>query len=255
MMGETTMADSARSIRTEVMEGIALLTFNVPPRNAAGATDLGHVADALAGYADDPEIRVVVLTGAGNHAFVTDPEAEDMADIADHTAACTRAQEALAAFPKPVIARIRGDCIGAGLLLALHADLLIAAEDSAFALPAAQWGAAYPPAAVAALVALVGPQQAKRLLLTGWRMEAREALRIGLVTMVVADGDLSDTVVDIARDIADNAPLSVLSTKRMIANPGDPALESLVASCLASEDHRAGIAARKSGRRPIFKGQ
>ncbi len=249
------MADSARSIRTEVMEGIALLTFNVPPRNAACATDLGNMADVLERYAHDPEIRVVVLTGAGYQAFVTDPEDEDMGDIADHAAACSRAQDALAAFPKPVIARIRGDCIGAGLLLALHADLLIAAEDSAFALPAARWGSAYSPGTVAALVALVGPQQAKRLLLTGWRVEAREALRIGLVTLVVPDSDLSDIVVDLAREIADNAPLAVTAMKRMVALPDDPALGSLVEACRVSQDHQAGIAARKRGRRPAFQGQ
>ena len=249
------MPDSARSIRTEVMEGIALLTFNVPPRNAACATDLGNVADVLGRYAEDPAIRVVVLTGAGYQAFVTDPEAEDMEDIAEHAAACNRAQDALAAFPKPVIARIRGDCIGAGLLLALHADLLIAAEDSAFALPAARWGSAYTPATVAALVGLVGPQQAKRLLLTGLQVEARQALQIGLVTMVVPDGDLSDTVVDLAREIADNAPLAVTAMKRMVAHPGDRALGSLVEACRVSQDHQAGIAARKKGRRPAFRGQ
>ncbi len=249
------MPDSARSIRTEVMEGIALLTFNVPPRNAACATDLGNVADVLGRYAEDPAIRVVVLTGAGYQAFVTDPEAEDMEDIAEHAAACNRAQDALAAFPKPVIARIRGDCIGAGLLLALHADLLIAAEDSAFALPAARWGSAYTPATVAALVGLVGPQQAKQLLLTGWQVEARQALQIGLVTMVVPDGDLSDTVVDLAREIADNAPLAVTAMKRMVAHPGDRALGSLVEACRVSQDHQAGIAARKKGRRPAFSGQ
>ena len=108
-----------------------------------------------------------------------------------------RALQALAAFPKPSIARIRGDCIGAGLLLALHADIIVAAEDSAFALPGSRWGAAYPPASVAALVSLIGPQQAKRLLYSGGRIEAREALRIGLVALVCDDADLSDTVVDL----------------------------------------------------------
>ncbi len=249
------MPDSARTIRTEILEGIALLTFNTPPRNAACADDWGQLADALDRYAAAPEIRVVVLTGAGHHAFVTDPEAEEMEEIAIHAAACGRAQAALSAFPKPVIVRIRGDCIGAGLLLALHADLLIAAEDSAFALPSARWGAAYPPEAVAALVRLVGPQHAKRLLFTGARIEAREALRIGLVTLVVGDADLSDTVADIARDIADNAPLALTAAKRMADQPGDPALVALMEECWDSHDHAAGIAALKTGRRPAFHGR
>ena len=249
------MPDSARTIRTEVMEGIALLTFNTPPRNAACADDWARLADALDRYAEDPEVRVVVLTGAGHHAFVTDPEAEAMEEIAIHAAACGRAQAALSAFPKPVIVRIRGDCIGAGLLLALHADLLIAAEDSAFSLPSARWGAAYPPEAVAILVRLVGPQHAKRMIFTGARIEAREALRIGLVTLVVADADLSDTVADLAREIADNAPLALAASKRMADQPGDPALVAMMQSCWNSKDHAAGIAALKTGRRSAFRGQ
>lgn len=248
------MPDSGRTVRTEVMEGIALLTVNVPQRNAASAADWGQLADALDRYAADPAVRVLVLTGAGHHAFVTDPDAAAMEDIAVHGTAALRAQDALAAFPKPTIVRVRGDCTGAGLLLALHADILIAAEDSAFALPGARWGVAYPPAAVAALVRHVGPQQAKRLLFAGGRIEAREAMRIGLATLVVADSDLSDTVADLARDIADNAPLALTATKRMVAAPGDPALPALVEECAASQDHEAGLAALRAGRKPVFTG-
>ena len=251
---DSAKADNARAIRTEVKEGIALVTLNTPPRNAVCAEDWVRLADAFERYADDPEVRVVVLTGAGHHAFITDPAVAAIEDIALHTAAATRAQEALAAFPKPSIVRIRGDCIGAGLLLALHADLLVAAIDSSFALPAGRWGAAYWPASVAALVRLVGPHQAKRLLFTGSRITAREALRIGLVTLVVPESELSDTVVDLARDIADNAPLAVAATKRMIASPDDPDLVALEEACRASRDHDIGIAALRTGRKPLFQG-
>ena len=246
---------NAQAIRAEVMDGIALVTFNTPPRNAVCAEDWDRLADAFDRYAGDPTVRVVVLTGAGTRAFVTDPAVAAIEDVATHTAAVVRAQEALAAFPKPSVVRIRGDCIGAGLLLALQADLLVAADDSSFALPAVRWGAAYAPISVSALVGLVGPHQAKRLLFTGGRITSREALRIGLVTLVVPDTDLSDTVADLAREIADNAPLAVAAFKRMITAPGDPDTAALEELCRASRDHEIGIAAVRTGRKPVFEGR
>ena len=248
------MADSSRTVRGEVMQGIALLTFQTPRRNALGAQSWQLLADHLDRYADDPAVSVVVMTGAGPHAFVTDPDAASDEDIEAHAVAAAHAREIVAAFPKPTISRVRGDCFGAGLLLAVHADLLIAAEDSAFSLPGARWGFTYPPSSVAALVHLVGPQQAKRLLFTGVRIDAREALRIGLATVVVRDQDLSDTVVDLARAIADNAPLAVAAAKRMVALPDHPANAGLAEQCRASHDHGIGLAAMRAGRKPVFTG-
>jgi enoyl-CoA hydratase/carnithine racemase len=246
------MANDTRTVTAVVMEGIALLTVNLPRQNAADAGTWDALAAAIGTYADDPAIRVLVLTGAGHYAFVTDPMAAALEDQATHDAAAIRALQALAAFPKPSIARVRGDCIGAGLLLALHTDLIIAAEDSAFALPGSRWGSAYPPGSIAALVALIGPQQAKRLLYAGGRIEAQEALRIGLVTLVCDDADLSDTVVDLARAIADNAPIAVRAAKRMVAAPGDASLAALVDECRSSEDYVTGVTALRAGRVPIF---
>ncbi len=248
------MEEARASIKAEVMEGIALVTFRGQARNVASVETWSSLTEMLDGYAEDANVRVLVLTGAGHHAFVGDPSAADPPDQADYDAAAGRAQAALAAFPKPVIARLRGDCIGNGLLLALHADLLIAAEDSTFALPAARWGLAYAPTVVAGLARLVGPQHAKRLLFAGARMGAREALRIGLVTLVVDDGDLSDIVVDLARAIADNGPLAVAAAKRMVAAPGDPALDGLVEACRNSADYAAGVAAFRRGKQPAFTG-
>ena len=249
------MPDGKRSVTAEAMEGIALVTFNLPPTNAATAATWDALAAVLDAYAADPAIRALVLTGAGHHAFVTDPDAAPTEQQRLQDDAACHARSRLAAFPKPVIARIRGDCIGAGLLLALHADILVAAQDSAFALPAARWGAACDPAAVALLVRLVGSQQASRLLFTGARIEAQEALRIGLVTMVVPDADLSDTVVDLARAIVDNAPLAVAAGKRMITTAGDPALAELLHQCRASQDYAAAIATPRGRTLPAYHGR
>ena len=243
------------AVACEVMEGIALVTFNLPTRNVATAATWDALTTALAGYAGEAAVRVLVLTGAGHHAFVTDPAAAAMEQQAIHDTAACRAQVALAAFPKPTIARVRGDCIGAGLLLALHADMIVAAWDSAFCLPGARWGACYPPGAVARLAALIGPQHAKRLLFSGGRIAAREALDIGLVTVLCADADLSDTVVDLARAIADNAPLAVAAAKRMVDAAEGPALEALVAQCRASADYAAALSAMPRGKAPAFQGR
>ena len=243
------------TLTAEIMEGVGLLTVNVPRTNAATVETWEAITEILGRYAEDRSVRVIVLTGAGHHAFVTDVDAADMEAQALYDDAALAALEALAAFPKPSIARVRGDCIGAGLLLALQTDVIVAAQDSAFSLPAARWGAAYPPGSVATLVHLVGAQQARRLLYAGGRIEASEALRIGLVTLVTEDADLSDTVAELAQAIAAAAPLAVQAAKRMIAAPGDPALDELVESCRRSQDYAAGIAALRSGQPQQFRGR
>ncbi|WP_158742601.1 enoyl-CoA hydratase/isomerase family protein, partial [Acidisphaera sp. L21] len=216
------MEEARPPLKAEVMEGIALVTFNTPAHNVATVALWQELAEVLGRYATDPAVRVLVLTGAGHHAFLTDPAPVEPDAQHAYDAAAQQGHAALAAFNKPVIARVRGDCVGGGLALLLHADVVVAAEDSSFAFPAARWGAAYPPDSVAALARLIGPQQAKRLLLSGARVDPPEALRIGLVSMVVADADLSETVVDLARAIADNGPLAVAAGKCMVNGMGDP---------------------------------
>ena len=237
------------------MERVGLITISVPRTNAATAQTWDALADTLARFATDRDVRVVVITGAGHTAFVTDPDAAEIEAQTSYDQAARQALAALAAFPKPSIARVRGDCIGAGMLLALHCDIVVAAEDSAFALPGARWGAAYPPESVAALTRLVGPQQALRMLFTGGRLEAAEARQIGLATLLTEDADLSDTVVDLAQAIADNAPLALAAAKRMVAGPGDPALEDLADQCRRSQDYADAVAALGSKRPPRFRGR
>ena len=244
-----------RTLMAEVMEGVGLITINVPRTNAATAQTWQALTDTLGRFAEDREVRVVVITGAGHTAFITDPDAADMETQTLQDQAAQEALEALAAFPKPCIARVRGDCTGAGMLLTLYCDIVVAAEDSAFALPGARWGAAYPPASIAALTRLIGPQQAMRMLYTGGRLEAGEALRIGLATLMTADADLSDTVADLAQAIAENAPLAVRAAKQMVNRPNDPALADLLEQCRQSEDYRDAVAALQTNRPPRFRGR
>lgn len=242
-------------ICAEVEDGIGLVTFNNPEkRNAMTVEMWDGLAEALAGFEGDAAVRVVVLTGAGHQAFVSGADigqfearrgdAEARREYDRLTAA---GRERLARFAKPVIARIRGYCLGGGLAIALQADLRIAAEDSQFGIPAARLGIAYGFEAVRQLVRVVGPAHARMLLYTGARVDGREAARMGLVNEVVADEELSDRVVELARTIADNAPLSVRAAKVAVAAALADAevrdlegVERAVAACFESADYREG---------------
>ena len=249
-------------ILLEIDAGVALITFNNPEKRNAMSLDMwdGLVA-ALDVLEADPSVRVLVLTGAGAKAFVSGADISQFganrADAAaqreyDRRTAAGRAR--LGTFVRPVLARIRGYCLGGGLALALQADLRIAAEDSEFGIPAARLGLAYSAEMVRQLVSVVGPAHARMLLYTGGRIPAREAERIGLVNKVVADADLSDAVRDLARTIADNAPLSVRAAKLAVSGDDSAATEAAITACFDSADYREGRAAFAEKRAPRFVG-
>jgi enoyl-CoA hydratase/carnithine racemase len=252
----------------EIVGGIATVTFNNPEKRNAMSLEMWRgLVEILDSFAEDETVRAVVLTGAGVKAFVSgadisqfDSQRADAAAQRDYDSLTSAGRARLAAFPRPVIARIRGYCLGGGLGLALQADLRIAAEDAEFGIPAARLGLAYGAGMVRQLVALVGPAHARMLLYSGTRIGAREAERIGLVNRTVPAEDLRDTVDDLARTIADNAPLSIRAAKLAVAAaeaPGtvaDAALEAAIAACFDSADYREGRAAFQAKRPPVFRG-
>lgn len=264
----TRYADGRMLAETE--DGVGLITFNQPDKHNAMSVEmwdgLGRILDE---FAADPAIRVVVLTGAGARAFVSgadisqfEAKRADAQAQEDYDRLTSAGRAKLAAFSKPVIARIRGYCLGGGLGIAMQADLRIAAVDSEFGIPAARLGVGYGFDMVRTLVSLVGPAHARMLLYTGQRIDAMEAQRIGLVNRVVPDADLSDVVVDLARTIADNAPLSVQAAKLAIsAAVEDPdqrdrgVVQAAVAACFDSADYKEGRAAFKEKRAPRFVGR
>ena len=250
-------------------DGLGLITFNQPEKRNAMSVEmwegLGQILDE---FREDHSVRVVILTGAGNKAFVS---GADISQFDKHRANADAQREydkltsagraSLDSFPKPVIARIRGFCLGGGLGIAMQADLRIAAIGSQFGIPAARLGIGYGFDMVRRLVSLVGHANARMMLYTGSRIDAAEAERIGLVNRTVADQDLSDTVVDIARAIADNAPLSIAASKLAIAqslrDPADRDMEKVnraLAACFDSADYREGRAAFREKRAPRFQG-
>ena len=166
-------------------------------------------------------------------------------------------RERFATLTKPLIAMIRGYCLGGGVATALYADLRIASDDSSFGIPAARLGNAYNWHYTRMLVDIVGPARAKEILITARRYSAAEALQMGLVHQVVAPDALEDTVRGVAATIADNAPLSVIAAKAMIneamKDSGARDMDKVAAvrkACLESKDFAEGKRAFNEKREP-----
>jgi len=255
-----------QQLLVDVRAGVARLTFDNPRRrNALTRAMAAAVRQALAALERDDEVRVVVLAGAGDQAFMSGADIGEQGDPA--TAAAFREEStammaALDAFPKPLLASIRGFCLGGGLTTALKADLRLAADDATFGVPAARLGVGYPYREVARLVAVAGPGAAADVLYTGRRLDAQEALRVGLVQRVWPADELDARVAEVAATIAANAPLSLRAAKAAIrAAQRDPAerrldeVEQLIAACWASADYLEGRRAFAEKRPPRFEGR
>ena len=245
------------------------MIFNRPERHNAVSTEMWRVVpDIIAGFDDDPEVRVIVITGAGERAFIAGADISQFErnratpeDSAKNTEIGTRGRAAIGNAKKPTIAMIRGYCLGGGMAVALHCDLRIAAEDARFGVPAAKLGNGYGYAGAKLICERIGAAFGKEMLFTGRQFDAQEALRMGLVNRVVPVAELEARVRSTADDIARNAPLTVAATKLAFnAAQQDPserdlaAVQAAVDKCVASEDIKEGRRAFMEKRRPAFRG-
>jgi enoyl-CoA hydratase len=249
---------------------IGWITFNNPARHNAVSLPMWQgLFDAVSAYAEDPEVRVIVLKGAGAEAFVSGADISEFADkrsnpenIAAYNAVSHKATAALQEVNKPTIAMIRGYCVGGGVAVALCCDLRIAAEDSSFAVPAAKLGLGYEFDGVRRLVDVVGPSFAREIFYTGRQFSVQEAANMGLVNRVVRVDELEAYVRDYAATIAANAPLTVASIKTLVAqalkdeSQRDAALcQAVVDRCFESADYVEGRLAFMEKRKPKFEGR
>jgi enoyl-CoA hydratase len=257
-------------ILQSVTDGVGVITFNNPDkRNAMSIEMWDGLGSALIALRDDPDVRVVIMTGTGDKAFMSGADISQFeknrhnAQASEEYGKRSDAQRALLAhYPKPTIACIRGFCLGGGMQIAMLADIRIAAENSQFGIPAAKLGIAYGYEGLNHLVSLVGPSWARLLLYTGMRIDSAEALRIGLVDRVIPDDQLWDATSEIARTISSNAPLAIQAAKITIAQVlKDPdqrdmaAIKAIGTACMDSEDFREGRRAFMDKRKPQFTGR
>lgn len=250
---------------------IGWIIFNQPEkRNAVSQEMWQAMPEYVADLAADPAIRVVILRGAGEAAFVAGADISQFkdrrrnaADEEEYRRISGAGSESLARLGKPLVAMIQGFCIGGGVSIAITCDLRIAADDARFGIPAARLGLGYHYKGMEKLMSLIGPSYTKELFFTARTdFSAQDALRMGLVNQVVPKADLERFTRDYATTMSRNAPLTLRSAKasvEQLLRPEDgrdyALLDKLIKDCFDSQDYQEGVKAFSEKRRPQFQGR
>ncbi len=247
-------------------EGIAVITFNRPKvHNALDMDTVRLLKSILEELAGDDSVKVLIITGAGDKAFISGADVQELKERTLEQWLGFHNQEAITCIErieKPVIAAINGYALGGGTEVALVCDIRIASERASFGQPEVKRGVIPGSGATQRLPRLVGKGWAKYLIYTGEIIDAHQALRIGLVEMVVPHEDVMSTAKTVARKIMKNAPIAIRMAKRAIDRGFDIELDAglayekaLAAICLCTEDRVEGASAFLEKREPVFKGR
>jgi enoyl-CoA hydratase/carnithine racemase len=249
-------AAAAPGLLTAVADGTATVTISNPAKRNAMTPGMWRALPGLLDrLAADPDVRILVVTGADG----TFCAGADIADLReretgeDARRAAVAAEEALAAFPKPSLAVIRGFCVGGGCQLAAACDLRFAAEGARFGITPSKLGLVYAASSTRRLVGLVGPATAKFLLFSGELIGHERALRTGLVDEVLPADALDGRVADFARVLATRSQLTQAAAKALAEPDADPARTGRWERIAwESGESAEGVAAFLEGRPPRF---
>ncbi|HEV2301592.1 MAG TPA: enoyl-CoA hydratase-related protein [Stellaceae bacterium] len=248
--------------------GVAAVTIDRPARrNALDRAAWRGLAGAFRTLAAAPEVRLVVLTGAGGH-FCAGADISEFARLRADSASgalyereVAAAYEAIRALPQPSVAAIAGYCAGGGCAIALCCDFRIMHAGARFGIPAARLGTVYTVEECRLLLTVVGLANAKRILYGGGFFDAAAAREMGFADRVV-EGEFFESAIDFAADMAANAPLALAGTKAILQALADgeeegrrEEIEALIRHALDSEDYREGAAAFLEKRPPQFTGR
>ncbi len=268
-MSTPAVSDAAR-VDCRVDGHVARVTINHPRRRNAVTYAMWKIfGDVLESVTADANVRVIVLTGEGEQAFCAGNDISEFGQwrgdpdkLKEYDAQSGRVYRLLRSCDKPIIALIRGVCVGGGLELALLCDLRIAADNARFGITPAKLGLGYKLEDVQLVVDEIGANKAKLLLFTGRLFDTGDAMGLGLVNQVVPLSEAVATADALAEEIAQNAPLTVSELKVAIGEAVKPVdardrakVQALVDACHASEDFQEGQKAFNSKRKPRFQGR
>lgn len=251
----------------EVETGIHVLTVNRPKAlNALNAETVAEIEAAARQLGADEGARVLIVRGAGEKAFVAGADIREILTLGtltakDWSAKIVQTFRALEELPIPVIAAVRGYCLGGGCELALSCDWIIAGDDAVFGLPEVGLGVIPGAGGTQRLPRIVGRARALELITTGRNVKAGEAKEMGLVNSVIPSGDVMEEALNVARAIASKGPVAVRLAKESVQRGQDLdlvnacTLENEVFSlCFSTTDQKEGMTAFVEKRKPTFRG-
>jgi enoyl-CoA hydratase len=257
-------------IIAEKQGAVGRIVFNNPAKRNAISIDMWEaIPTVLDRFEQDPEIRVIVVSGEGDKAFVSgadvsqyEKQRASTQDVRHYEEIAEGAQLRFQNSDKVIIAMIRGYCLGAGVNIALTCDLRLAADDAKFGVPAAKLGLGYRASSAKNMVDTIGPSHTREMLITGRQFSAAEAKAMGLVHRVAPAAELEALVLEYCSMIAVNAPLTIRASKRIIRELmksstafDAQACAALVKQCFDSQDYIEGRRAFMEKRKPLFRGR